>query len=181
MRFPSLQIASVLRQTLCFRLLPDFQQNTMATIPAKRTRTLVDSEVQGSLIRRIALHWVVFFVCNAVALTIWIRLFEQPDGDWGQTFGDTLRRFLPFFVITAALIPAFVWDTLKLSHRFAGPILRLRGALIDLKEGRSVKPLKFRDSDFWQEMALNFNEVMALRGGGDADSDTEPGSSAKDA
>ncbi|WP_182870406.1 hypothetical protein [Stieleria mannarensis] len=135
----------------------------MATIPAKRSRTLVDTEVQGSLVRRVALHWIVFFVCNTIALTCWIRLFEQPDADWGQTFADTLRRFLPFFVITVALIPAFVWDTLKLSHRFAGPILRLRNTLKDIKAGRAVAPLKFRDNDFWQEMASNFNDVMQLR------------------
>ncbi|QDV42133.1 hypothetical protein Enr13x_19760 [Stieleria neptunia] len=146
----------------------------MATIPAKRSRTLVDSEVQGSLVRRVALHWIVFFVCNTIALTFWIRLFEQPDADWGQTFGDTVRRFLPFFVITAALIPAFVWDTLKLSHRFAGPILRLRNTLKDIKAGRAVAPLKFRDNDFWQEMASHFNDVMRLR---DADGPTGPGGS----
>ncbi|MEM6468952.1 MAG: hypothetical protein AAF802_05235 [Planctomycetota bacterium] len=137
----------------------------MATVPAKRSRTLVDSEVQGTLIRRVALHWVLFFICNTIALTFWMRLFEQPDGEMAESFAATVRRFLPFFVITMALIPAFVWDTLKLSHRFAGPITRLRGALIDLKEGRAVAPLKFRESDFWQEIAGNFNDVMRLRDG----------------
>ena len=134
----------------------------MTTVPTKRSKTLVDAEVQGSLLRRIAIHWVIFFVCNAIALMIWIRMFEQPDATWGQTFGDTLRRFLPFFVITAALIPAFVWDTLKLSHRFAGPMLRLRNALADAKAGRSVAPLHFRGSDFWKEVATNFNAVLKL-------------------
>ncbi|MCD0460874.1 hypothetical protein [Roseiconus lacunae] len=149
----------------------------MATVHVKRKRTLVDSEVQGSLIRRVAMHWVVFFLCNAFALMCWIRLFEQPDADWGQTFGDTVRRFLPFFIITVALIPAFVWDTLKLSHRFAGPITRLRNTLKDMKAGRSVPPLRFRENDFWQEIASNFNDVMDLRRGRgelDAGSDSKP-------
>ncbi|MCO8124593.1 hypothetical protein NHH03_22840 [Stieleria sp. TO1_6] len=135
----------------------------MATIPVKRSKTLVDTEVQGSLIRRVALHWVIFFVCNSIALTLWIRLFEQPDAEWGQTVGDTARRFLPFFIVTMALIPAFVWDTLKLSHRFAGPITRLRNTLLDIKAGRAVKPLRFRNSDFWQELASNFNDAFQLR------------------
>lgn len=136
----------------------------MATVPTKRSRTLVDTEVQGGLIRRVAIHWVVFFICNSIALVFWVRLFEQPDGQWSDTVGDTVRRFLPFFVVTVALIPAFVWDTLKLSHRFAGPITRLRNALKDLKDGRSIAPLKFRENDFWQEIAANFNEAMRLRG-----------------
>ena len=135
----------------------------MAAIPTKRSRTLVDTEVQGGLIRRVAVHWLVFFLCNTIALIVWVRLFEQPDVDWSTTAGDTVRRFLPFFVITMALIPAFVWDTLKLSNRFAGPILRLKNTLIDLKQGRSVPPLKFRDNDFWQELAGHFNDVMDLK------------------
>jgi hypothetical protein len=132
----------------------------MSLTTTKRTKSLVDPEVQGSILKKIAIHWVLFFICNAVALTIWIRLFEQPDVAWGQTFGDTMRRFLPFFVITAALIPAFVLDTLKLTNRFAGPIMRLRGALADAKAGREVKPLHFRNSDFWQQIASDFNSLV---------------------
>ena len=132
----------------------------MAQPTNKRRRALVDPEVQGGVLRKIALHWVLFFICNALAMMIWIRLFEQPDANWGQTIGDTLLRFLPFFIITMALIPAFVWDTLKLTNRFAGPILRLRSALADASAGRAVSPLHFRTNDFWQEIAENFNSVM---------------------
>lgn len=132
----------------------------MSTVTTKRSKAWVDPEVQGGVLRKIAVHWIVFFVCNALALTIWIRLFEQPDVPWGQTFGDTLKRFLPFFIITLALIPAFVWDTLKLTNRFAGPILRLRSALSDASEGQQVAPLHFRTNDFWAEIATNFNKVM---------------------
>lgn len=126
----------------------------------KRRQTLVDPEVQGGILRKVALHWAVFFLCNALALVIWIRLFEQPDAEWGQTLGDTFRRFLPFFVISIALFPAFVWDTLKMTNRFAGPILRLRQALAEASAGRAVPPLRFRDSDYWQEIANNFNRLM---------------------
>ena len=126
----------------------------------KRRKTLVDPEVQGGILRKIAFHWAMFFVCNATALMIWIRLFEQPDAEWGQTLADTFRRFMPFFVITIALIPAFVWDTMKLTNRFAGPILRLRNAMADASAGRAVPPLKFRSNDFWQEIATSFNQMM---------------------
>ncbi|WP_146515429.1 hypothetical protein [Rubripirellula amarantea] len=147
----------------------------MSQTNTKRRRALVDPEVQGDVLRKIAIHWVVFFVCNACALMIWIRLFEQPDVNWGQTFGDTAKRFLPFFIITLALIPAFVWDTLKLTNRFAGPILRLRSTLSDASRGLKVAPLHFRTNDYWQEIAENFNTVMAgsidKNASGDADAD----------
>ena len=129
----------------------------------KRRTTIFDPEVQGSVIRKITIHWIVFFGCNILALLIWVRLFEQPDASWGQTFLDTVRRFLPFFVVTLALIPAFIWDTLKLTNRFAGPILRLREALAEAGQGNTVPPLRFRDNDFWQEMGSNFNLMMDRR------------------
>jgi hypothetical protein len=131
-----------------------------AAAPIKRTKALVDSEVQGGLLKKFALHWMVFFLCNALALTIWVRLFEQPDVGWVESFADTMKRFLPFFVITLSLIPAFIWDTLKLTNRFAGPMLRFRAALADAREGRDVPKLSFRDNDFWKEVAENFNAVM---------------------
>lgn len=145
----------------------------MSTSTVKRTKSLVDPEVQGGILRTVAIHWILFFVCNAVALMIWVRLFEQPDADWGQTFGDTLRRFLPFFVITAALIPAFVLDTLKMSNRFAGPVSRLRRALQDAREGRTVKPLKFRGRDYWQDMATDFNSLLERAQVGPVDSEQD--------
>ncbi len=132
----------------------------MSSTTSKRRKALIDPEVQGDVLKKIAIHWLLFFICNAIALMIWIRLYEQPDADWGQTLGDTVRRFLPFFVITLALIPAFVWDTLKLTNRFAGPIHRLRSALADANAGRAVTPLHFRTNDYWREIALNFNSVI---------------------
>lgn len=148
------------------------------TLQKKRKKTLVDAEVQGGILRKIAVHWAMFFLCNAMALMIWIRLFEQPDADWGQTLADTFRRFLPFFVITIALIPAFVWDTMKLTNRFAGPILRLRNAMAEINAGRSIAPIKFRSNDFWQELAPSFNQLVGRlnESGNRGDDDRSAGS-----
>lgn len=137
----------------------------MNSSKSRRKRSLVDTEVQGSLLRKLAFHWSIFFVANTLALIIWIRMFEQPEQGWGATFLESLRRFLPFYVISLALIPAFIWDTLQLTNRFAGPIMRLRGALADAARGRAVKPLVFRGGDFWQEIAENFNLVVCQKDG----------------
>jgi len=142
-------------------LSPSNSRNHMAKPNLqRRQQSLVDPEVQGSLLRKLVLHWTIFFVANTLALMIWLRMFEQPESGWGQTFLDSLRRFLPFYIVSLALVPAFLWDTMKLTNRFAGPILRLRGALADAARGQTVKPLKFRGSDFWQEIATNFNTVI---------------------
>ncbi|TWU62927.1 MULTISPECIES: hypothetical protein [Crateriforma] len=142
---------------------------------ARRKKTIVDSEVQGGILRKIALHWVALFFCNTLALMIWLRLFEQPEAGWSEAFQECWTRFLPFFIVTMTLIPAFIWDTLKLTNRFAGPISRLRQALRDAGEGRPVGPLKFRTSDYWAEMADDFNRLIrriaSQEAGTGADSD----------
>jgi len=131
--------------------------------PKRRARSFVDPEVQGGLLRKIAFHWILLFVVNSISLVVWVRMFEQPEASWGATFTDCIERFLPFFVISALLIPAFVWDTLKITHRFAGPILRFRSALSAAAKGQEVEPLNFRNNDFWQEIASDFNSVVVRK------------------
>jgi len=137
----------------------------------RRNRSFVDPEVQGGLLRKIAIHWTLLFVVNALALVIWVRMFEQPEASWRMTFGDCLHRFLPFFIITVIMIPAFIWDTLKITNRFAGPVLRLRAALADASRGRAVEPLHFRNNDFWQEIADDFNGLVNRKNQTDKPSD----------
>lgn len=129
-------------------------------IHTSRTRTYVDPEVQGGLLRRIALHWVILTVVNCLGLLIWTWLFELPGAGWKETSTEFFRRFLPVMIVSAALVPAFLLDTLKLTNRFAGPALRFRATLSDAAQGRSVRRLAFRKDDFWQEMADDFNDLL---------------------
>ncbi|MBP86447.1 MAG: hypothetical protein CMJ64_07000 [Planctomycetaceae bacterium] len=57
------------------------------------------------------------------------------------------------------VLPVVLWDVLRLSHRFAGPMIRLRHALSDLANGKEVKTVSFRDGDYWTEFADHFNRL----------------------
>jgi hypothetical protein len=52
-------------------------------------------------------------------------------------------------------------DIVRMSNRFVGPVVRLRGALRELAENRPAQPLNFRDDDFWRELATDFNKAAA--------------------
>jgi hypothetical protein len=58
------------------------------------------------------------------------------------------------------MLPIFIVDTIKLSNRFAGPIYRLRLTIRSLAEGETFRPLRFRDFDFWQGLADDFNMMV---------------------
>lgn len=125
----------------------------------RRTSILIDREVQGSLLQKIVLHWGLLFLANTVALMIWLSLFEAPDGSWRDVFQLAVQRYLPVVIVSLAILPAFLWDTVRLTNRFAGPIRRLRVALSDAANGRTVAPLNFRSNDYWREIANDFNKL----------------------
>lgn len=133
-------------------------------VSSKRSHTVIDREVQYGVVKTVAIHWVALFACNSIALVIWVGLFEQPDLSWKQTLSDSFHRFLPFFIISAVLIPAFVLDTLKLTNRFAGPISRLRAEIENAAEGRPINRLTFRNNDYWHEVADGFNALVERAG-----------------
>jgi hypothetical protein len=127
---------------------------------SKRSRLLVDPSVQWSIAGRILIHWGFFLVC-LVSLGALVRILvavgNQP---FSEAWKAAVISQIPTLGVMLALLPLFTRDTLKLSNRFAGPMFRLRTSLRNLATDQSVGPIKFRDGDFWQEAASDFNEVL---------------------
>jgi hypothetical protein len=57
------------------------------------------------------------------------------------------------------LLPIVMIDVVRMSNRFVGPVVRLRGALNELAETGHTGPVVFRDNDYWHELAVDFNRV----------------------
>ncbi|QEG41617.1 hypothetical protein [Roseimaritima ulvae] len=126
---------------------------------AKRKRVLIDSAVQWAIGRRVIMHWMVFLTgllsLNAFLHTIG-SISEQTL--W-QAVVDGLRAQVPILGVMLVLLPVFVYDTIKLSNRFAGPMYRLRTSITALGRGKTTRPIAFRDGDFWQDAAEEFNQL----------------------
>ena len=124
----------------------------------KRFKLFIDRDVQGTLAKRFFFHWCslgfCIFVLTAVVHVI-SNPFEAPETQWHAYWQQNGR----IFILLGLLTPAFVWDSIKLSNRFAGPVSRLRRALENMANGEDVRELKFRRGDFWQDMAENFNRA----------------------
>ncbi|MEZ6087532.1 MAG: hypothetical protein R3C05_05795 [Pirellulaceae bacterium] len=128
----------------------------------RRFTNLVDPETQLSLLKRITLHWLSFIFANSVALMIWMVLFElEPGSSWTEALGMFVQHYTPFMIISAAMLPIFLRDTMKLSNKFAGPIQRLRRAMETFADGAHVRPIGFRKGDFMHGIATDFNQVLA--------------------
>ncbi len=126
--------------------------------PERRQKWFVNKELQESLSRRLLVYW-----CGT-----WLAIFAVP------IFARMLVSTLPFSVLATELVsdlwfpmvmsllalPVVFWDSIRFSHRIAGPVKRISNDMRRFSEGESVYPVKLRSSDFCHELADNFNQLI---------------------
>ncbi len=125
-----------------------------------RKMRVMDQSVQGALLKRTCLHWFSFLVLS-ICITSGLGILT---GDLTKPIADQLSRiaasnFWPFITLVA-MLPMFLVDTLRLSSRFAGPMVRLRRSMDNLADHDDTSPLIFREGDFWKASADSYNSVV---------------------
>jgi hypothetical protein len=123
-----------------------------------RKKKFVDPEVQGTLTRRVLLHWLAFAGVSAV-LTFGMHWMSDPFAPLNEVVAGAWWTYSPVFLVLLCMLPLFIVDTIKLSSRFAGPLVRFRRAVSDLADGQPPESIEFRNSDFWREMATDLSRV----------------------
>ncbi len=126
----------------------------------RRWQLFVHAPVQGWLLVRI----LVYLGCAAVFVTagllVW-QLAVRGPARWNHNhLRDIWNQYAPVFVAIGVLVPLFVYDMLRFSHRFMGPLHRLHRSLEALGRGEPVRPIRFREGDLLHEMAEAFNQVV---------------------
>jgi hypothetical protein len=142
---------------------------------AMRKQLFVDPKVQGALVGRAVLYWVVCIITIALMLLCW-RIVTGPARPFYTHFDDMWFFYGPAMVASCLLLPLIVVDIVRLSNRFTGPMLRLRRSMRALARGEHVDPIEFRDTDFWQDFADEFNQLLVRVQGppDEAEADEEP-------
>ena len=125
----------------------------------QRGQQYVDPRVQGALWKRLVLHWLGY---NAIALVLVIGLewMNDPFRPLPEIVSSAWWTYGPLLLVLGALIPVFVYDSIRLSHRFAGPVFRLRQVIENMANGAKPEKVTFRDNDFWKELADDMNRVI---------------------
>lgn len=126
----------------------------------KRRLQLVDRAVQGALAWRLTAHWLLF-VALAAGLTVVMTALSDPFRPLSWHVSAAWRTYGPLLLVLGALVPVFVWDSVKLSNRFAGPMVRFRRTTRELAAGEVPPRLKLRPGDFWGDYADDLNAVIA--------------------
>ena len=127
----------------------------------KRKRLFVDNRVQGSLIRQLIIHW------SLACFLIFLYLFTLEAFSSGfslgfqETIGVLWREYGLLVLVLFVISPVFIYDSMKLSNRFVGPMISFRAALKKISNGEDHEAINFRQNDFWKELANDLNKVSA--------------------
>jgi hypothetical protein len=130
--------------------------------PARRKK-FIDAPVQGSLVRRLIFHWLLFMIVTALASFI-LQVLSNPFQPLAFHVQNLSYTHGPLVMVMVFLMPVFVVDTIKLSHRFTGPIFALRRAMREVIQGQPARQLRFRSNDFWHEVADDYNAMLQKLG-----------------
>jgi hypothetical protein len=125
-----------------------------------RKRMFVDPIVQGAIMRRAVLYWFACVLFVTLPLVIG-RTLSQPEKLFYEHLGDLWGVYWPVLTSVVLILPVMLYDLVRLTNRFAGPVTRLRRVLTQIADGNPVEPVRFRDGDFWPELAGEFNRAAA--------------------
>jgi hypothetical protein len=123
-----------------------------------RSRLFIDRPLQTAVLLRTGLYWAMVTMAQ-VLMTLFFGIVTSSQNDFPTLHPHVLWHLQITLLASVALLPIVLWDVLKLSHRWVGPIFRLRAALRTLSRGESIEEVRFRDRDFWQDLANDLNSL----------------------
>jgi hypothetical protein len=134
--------------------------HSTSVVPKRRKRLLIDRSVQGALLVRVLWYSLAVLVTAMVLLMLWRLASTGPARSLDKQLQDLWFHYGPALVATLSMLPLVLYDVLRISQRFAGPAYRLRHEIQRLAQGEDVRPLRFREGDFWQPLAEDFNALL---------------------
>ncbi len=124
----------------------------------RRQKIYVDWQVQGGIVFRLAIIWLLTTTI-AVFLSALLQFSRNPAIGLEAYLADSSRYWIPTLMAFGAMLPMAGLSVVRFTHRFAGPIVRLRRVMRELADGQTLQPISFREKDYWHDLATEFNRV----------------------
>ena len=136
--------------------------------PYPRKRLFVNREIQGRLLGRTALYWVLYHAVLWMAMFFY-RYAEHRGavmaGAEPRSFGDLYGQFVhehhSMWFCAFVILPIVLWDLLKFSHRVVGPLVRFQRTLESLTAGEAIQEVRLRNGDLLFDLQHTFNQYLA--------------------
>jgi hypothetical protein len=127
-----------------------------APVRQKRTKVWID-RFQTTLSVRLAFYFLLYQVTVWALFWINARLATLSDsvGAAASVYGFVLTP-----IITIGLGLVFLYDALKETHRFVGPLYRFRKTIQAVTAGEDIRLVSLRSGDQLQEMKDELNAML---------------------
>ena len=133
-----------------------------------RKRLFVNREIQGRLLVRTALYWVLYH--GVLWMAMFFHRYAEYRGavlagaeprSFSDLYGQFVREHHSMWLCAAAILPIVLWDLLKFSHRVVGPLVRFQRTLESLSAGKTVQEVRLRRGDLLMDLQGTFNQYLA--------------------
>jgi hypothetical protein len=130
----------------------------------KRKQVYVGWSIQGRLLLRLAIFWVLYHFVLWHAMFLATGLVAAIDhGSLLEAYRDFAAQNALTLLCMIAAAPVFLWDILKFSHHVAGPLVRFQTTLRQMARGERVDRISLRPNDMTMELLDAFNEFIEVR------------------
>jgi hypothetical protein len=135
------------------------KQGNEGQSPIRRRKLFVDVKLQGALLAHTTMYWSYCLLSVGVIAVAWIVLAKKPATS-ADLFDHLWQNFGPALIGAFLLLPLVLLDCLRLSNRFAGPMVRVQRAMKQLANGEIPSKIKLRDGDYWTDFVTDLNRVI---------------------
>lgn len=132
-----------------------------------RKRLFVNRQIQGRLLARTALYWMLYHG------VLWMGMFlyryaehrgavlaGAPPRPFSDLYGQFVREHFSMWICAVAILPLVLWDLLKFSHRIVGPLVRFQRTIESLTAGKKVDEVRLRNGDLLFDLQATFNQYL---------------------
>ena len=110
---------------------------------------------------RVIVYWFVCLITITLMLMCWKSLTDTARPFYTTLYlTDMWHSHGEALIASLLALPIVVLDIVRLSNRFAGPMVRIRHAMRAIDRGECPRPIHFREGDFWHDFAEEFNAVL---------------------
>ena len=135
---------------------------------ASRQQVWVDRSVQGVLVGRVILYWVAALLYVGIGSACY-QYNQNPDWTLAKHGQVLFGQIWPWLPTAIFLLPLAIYDVIRLSNLFAGPVYRMRKHFVALRNDIACAPFTIREDDYWRDLAAPINdmqaEILQLRAG----------------
>lgn len=130
-----------------------------------RKRIFISSRIQGQLVVRLGTYWLLYH------FVLWHAMFayhyvqhrlsaEQGHVSFQELYGTFVLQYYPIIMCAVGMLPIFLIDLVRLSHRIAGPLYRFTQSLQSMTAGEEVRRVRLRKGDLMDELEQSFNAYV---------------------